>query len=477
METKKETNVEESNMSNLPQKSNNKLFRDKKTTFIAISLALIFFCSSCALGMISPFFPRKASEKGCSKTTIGLIFSVHPLVIFLFSPIVGKMIPYIGPKFCLIGGCTVEGASLILFGFAIHLPNGIPFILFCFCIRIITALGSACTLTASLTFTATLFKDNLNTVNGIVESSFGAGFMAGPAIGGILYKVGGFTLPFLVLGLCVICLIFSLIFILPSSKELQDDCSHHHDVTESSLIKVLLVPGVLIMTSVNIMIGIANTFFDTTLANHINSITNNTLSVMQIGFFFLIPSGFYTFSAPIVGVVADKLNAGRSFMVIGSFLCFAGYMFIGPSPLVRYVVPAHLWVVCISLAVIGITVSLCFVPVISHMQESAIDAGFEDNLVTASLVSGIWNGSLSIGNTVGPTFAGIFTDHFGFPWASTVIAFLFLAEGTGLVIYTAWNRRKRLNIDNSGYKPLKETHKELEEEIEDYNDLHNKTES
>ncbi|XP_057300991.1 MFS-type transporter SLC18B1-like isoform X3 [Hydractinia symbiolongicarpus] len=327
METKKNgTHVEESNMSNSLQKSNNKLFRDKKTTLIAISLALTFFLGSSALGMLGPFFPRKASEKGCSETTVGLIFSVHPLVIFLFSPIVGKMIPYIGPKFCLIGGCTVEGASLILFGFAIHLPNGIPFIVFCFCIHIITALGSACTLTASLTYTATLFKDNLNTVNGIVESSYGVGFMAGPAKGGILYKVGGFTVPFLVLGLCVICLIFSLICILPSSKEVQDDCGHHEDVGESSLIKTLLVPGVLIMTSVNIMIGIATTFFDPTLANHINSITNNTLSVMQIGFFFLSPTGFYTFSAPIVGIVADKLDAGRSFMVIGSFLCFARYV-------------------------------------------------------------------------------------------------------------------------------------------------------
>ncbi|XP_057300997.1 MFS-type transporter SLC18B1-like [Hydractinia symbiolongicarpus] len=99
------------------------------------------------------------------------------------------------------------------------------------------------------------------------------------------------------------------------------------------------------------------------------------------------------------------------------------------------------------------------------------DAGFEDNLVTASLVSGIWNGSFSIGNTVGPLFAGIFTDHFGFPWTSTVIAFLFLVEGTGLVIFTLWSRRKQLNMDNSGYKPLKETHNEMEDEMEDLYDL------
>lgn len=111
------------------------------------------------------------------------------------------MIPYIGPKICIIGGCTVEGASLILFGFAIYLPNGIPFIVFCFCIRIITALGSACTLTASLTYTATLFKVNLNEVNGIVESSYGVGFMAGPAIVGILYKV------FILMHFALICLL------------------------------------------------------------------------------------------------------------------------------------------------------------------------------------------------------------------------------------------------------------------------------
>ena len=47
---------------------------------------------------------------------------------------------------------------------------------------------------------------------GVMESLFGFGMMAGPLIGGVLYKYGGFYFPFLVIGgTMVMCSIITFI--------------------------------------------------------------------------------------------------------------------------------------------------------------------------------------------------------------------------------------------------------------------------
>ena len=44
------------------------------------------------------------------------------------------------------------------------------------------------------------FPDNVATMFAILETFFGIGMILGPTIGGALYELGGFTLPFAVLG-------------------------------------------------------------------------------------------------------------------------------------------------------------------------------------------------------------------------------------------------------------------------------------
>ena len=52
-----------------------------------------------------------------------------------------------------------------------------------------------------------------------MESLFGFGMMAGPLIGGVLYKYGGFCLPFVVIGsTMVVCYITALIIVKPKQK-------------------------------------------------------------------------------------------------------------------------------------------------------------------------------------------------------------------------------------------------------------------
>lgn len=56
------------------------------------SLALVDFMSFCSMSIMAPFFPREAEIKGLSDTLSGFIFSFYALVMFLTSPIFGKIV-------------------------------------------------------------------------------------------------------------------------------------------------------------------------------------------------------------------------------------------------------------------------------------------------------------------------------------------------------------------------------------------------
>lgn len=100
------------------------------------SLALVDFMSFCSMSIMAPFFPREAAEKGMSDTISGFVFSFYALVMFITSPIFGKIVsalvcygfqsraisfvslqlPKIGPKFLFLTGMFLAGACNLLFG-------------------------------------------------------------------------------------------------------------------------------------------------------------------------------------------------------------------------------------------------------------------------------------------------------------------------------------------------------------------------
>lgn len=56
------------------------------------SLALVDFMSFCSMSIMAPFFPKEATAKGLSDTLTGFVFSFYALVMFITSPIFGKIV-------------------------------------------------------------------------------------------------------------------------------------------------------------------------------------------------------------------------------------------------------------------------------------------------------------------------------------------------------------------------------------------------
>lgn len=129
-----------------------------------MSIASVNFSSMICYSILGPFFPQEAVKKGASQTVIGLIFGCYALCNLMGSLVLGKYIVQIGAKFMLISGLFVSSVCTILFGLLDKVPDGATFIILCFIIRSVDAVGFSAAMTSSFAVSAKVFPNNIATV-------------------------------------------------------------------------------------------------------------------------------------------------------------------------------------------------------------------------------------------------------------------------------------------------------------------------
>ncbi|KAL4232821.1 hypothetical protein ACF0H5_007507 [Mactra antiquata] len=384
---------------------------DRRKKFIFVSLGFVNFCAYCCYSLLAPFFPLEAGRKGASQSIVGFIFGCFEFVIFIASPILGNYISKIGCKFMFVSGVMVGGTCAILFGLLDKCPDGAIFITMCFLCRIVEAIGTAAFVTALFAIMAYEFPDNIITVMGTLETFTGLGMMVGPAVGGALYEIGGYGLPFFVLGSVVILCGLLTSYVMPPIEE----ANTHYTGSIFTMFKSPLV----CLTWLNISVcSISIGYYDPTLAGHLQQFN---LSTWAIGLVFLISPSMYALTAPIVGYIGDKKGHIRAMIAVGNIGCVISWFLLGPAPFLPFI-PNELYVNFIALVAFGPFLGFTLIPTFKALLLGANSLGMPTDIDTYGKVSGFFNSSFSLGAFLGPTFGGVMVDKFGFPWASVGIA-------------------------------------------------------
>ncbi|XP_041361318.1 MFS-type transporter SLC18B1-like [Gigantopelta aegis] len=398
----------------------------RKEIFMFLSIGFVNFCACICFSLLAPFFPHEAEKKGVSKTVIGLIFSIFEFVIFLSSPVFGTFLVAIGPKFTFITGVCVCGVCAILFGLLDQCPPGNIFIVMCFLCRSVEALGCSAFITSSFALIANSFPDHVSTVFGTLETFSGLGLMIGPPIGGALYELGGYGLPFWVLGTVLLFCAAISYYLMPQQAEAVK-------TYEGSILTLLKSP-LIFVTGFCIFAGSFSLgFMDPTLADHLSPFK---LSTFLVGLVFLCGAGMYGFTAPLWGWLSDTKGFVKSLVIVGNIISCVAYILMGPSPLFPFF-PYELWLIIVSLLLVGIFLGCAILPTIKCLIQGAKEIGFEENLNTYGLVSGCFNSFFSLGTFIGPTVGGLMSQHYGFDWAATLAAGLLLMAGVLMFSYTS----------------------------------------
>ncbi|CAG9863397.1 unnamed protein product [Phyllotreta striolata] len=387
------------------------LSRSQKMTLA--SLALVDFMSFCSTSIMAPFFPREAHEKGVSATFTGLVFSFYALVMFISSPIFGKITPKFGAKFLFLLGIFAAGTGNILFGLLEYIENYTLFATLCLLIQGFEALGASAYSTASYIFVIKSFPNNIGSVIGILETFVGLGMSTGPVVGGLLYSLGGFSLPFFVLGVAMVLTFLVNIWLLPNIE----DCDNLTNKS-MSITKLIKIPAVFIKGLVIVMVSNVWSFLDPTLEPHLRDFN---LTPEQVGLIFLLMAALYGISSPAWGWLADRIDNHWSMMVVGLFMSAVGLLLLGPCPFLPFL--SHsLWMDLFALSIIGISVALALMPTFQGILTSAANGGYSDTMATYSVVAGIWSCMYSLGDFIGPGIGGFLLEKYDFPIASTIMA-------------------------------------------------------
>ena len=387
---------------------------------------------------MGPIYTLEAAKKGSSTTVSGLVFAAYPYVVFILSPLIGKYLPKLGPTFVLFFGSVLEGASQILFGFVSSMKQKWLFVLCSFLFRITTAVGAACSQTAIITILCVLHPDHVSLTFGILELAAGVGIMLGPLLGGVMYGIGGFKFPFIVIGAFVWIMLLIVVLILPRNKIHEI----HQEKNNGSVMQIMKIPGVAIAGICTVTSGFLYSFFDSTIAVQLDHVTNGKFSKAQIGGFFLFNAGFYTVSAPICGYIVEHKIRGEYVMIIGHYLAIIAFALMGPVPFLQPLFTATPKSIAISSCLLGISSAAIIIPTIGMMHLYAMDSGVEKDFSLNSIASGLYASALNIGYVIGPTFGGLILQYSTFAWACLIILVVLLAEGIILTTFVFYKRHE-----------------------------------
>ena len=147
------------------------------------------------------------------------MFGVYELVIAVTAPLFGMMISLIPSVFLCEVGLFISGFSTVLFGLLDKVPEGAPFISLCFVVRIIEGISASAFMTASYVIMAKEFPDKVAFTFSILETAFGVGLIIGPTLGGFIYELGGYYLPFIILGTFLLMGGVFTFILMPKSSE------------------------------------------------------------------------------------------------------------------------------------------------------------------------------------------------------------------------------------------------------------------
>ncbi|XP_076332330.1 MFS-type transporter SLC18B1-like isoform X2 [Tachypleus tridentatus] len=386
------------------------------------------FCLFACISVQAPFFPQEAEKKGASPTEYGLIFGIFEFTVLLASPIYGKLMFHISPKFLLTSGTFVAGICSILFGFIDRARMGTTFIILAFLIRTLEGLGSAAFQTASYSIVAAEFTDRTASAFAILETFGGLGLISGPAIGGALFEQGGYPLPFLVLGGLLVFETFLVYLVVPDSVS-----ETTNNTTEASMKKFLADGDSIIYGAAVTMCLIIIGYNTATLEPHIRQFQ---LSPFLLGAMFTICGGTYAISAPIWGKIADKKCPPMFMVFIGCLLSSVTLLTVGPAPFLPF--DKILWLVIVSLFLNGVANGAKIIGSFTGVLESAKIRGFPDNFSTYGLVSALFTFCRSLGATLGPSFGGFIFENIGYRAGTMVLLAAELLLMTFIIIHVAY---------------------------------------
>ncbi|MEI8291194.1 MAG: MFS transporter [Verrucomicrobiota bacterium] len=166
---------------------------NRKPSMLVVFLTV--FIDLIGFGIVVPLVPMYSRHYGASGWLIGTIIASFSAMQFIFSPIWGKLSDRHGRRPILLISTAGAALSYVLFAVGSGFENH-SLALGALLVSRIFAGACGGNITVAQAYIADITPpENRSKRMGLIGMAFGLGFIFGPAIGGIAYKMGGATAP------------------------------------------------------------------------------------------------------------------------------------------------------------------------------------------------------------------------------------------------------------------------------------------
>jgi len=400
-------------------------------------LTVLMFCtmtSSFAVCLFPPFFPRIAEKKGETASVYGAIIGMNCLTSFVVTPFLGKYLNEIGIKFAFVSGTFSSGVCCVLSGSLEFIPAGWMFITEALLIRAVHATANALVIVSTFSTIALEFPNSVAKVFSFSRTFMNVAQFFGPIVGGALHEIGGFKMPFVVMGSIQIAMTMLALIFLPSRKKLDITVNNK----PQSLHSVMAIPTIWLPFYVFIVSTMSGGFLSINLEPKV--LRRFGMTPFYVGVMFGLKDGAQSIFSPFWGFMCDHSPKTKHYIIFNSVLCAGSFILLGPFPGLG--IPSEsIWIIFIALFINGAAVGGLQVAGVVDAYKSAIDAGLPDDPSTHGMVAGLWSSLSGAGRFVSRAGSGILVDFLGFQYTSTIVVALNLTviiTYTFYLTYTEW---------------------------------------
>ncbi|XP_065194373.1 MFS-type transporter SLC18B1-like [Sycon ciliatum] len=377
-----------------------------------------------AIGLMMPFFGREALNKVPSASfanhfAIGLIISIATLVEFLAAPIFAKDIVNVGSKLMLVMSTFEISAMIFLFSFVGKIESWSIFLAMCLSIRLVQGISTAANFVSSFSLLVGAFPESNGLVNGVLRCANGVGYAIGPALGGVLYDVGGFALPFYVVsGVLGINLVLLVMF-LPS---IETELSSVKLKSNISYCRLLSIPWVW-MVLISIFIGVLIMgFTEPVLAVYLKHAFN--LPTLYAGIAYAIQSVTFSGATLPIGYWVDRSLNPRLMQAVGLFICGIGCQLVGPAPFLP--LPKSVAFTYLAMVLFGMGWGFTAVSSVPDILRTLDAHGLGSPGEMRAAAAGLFQAAASLGYGVGPMLGSTVTAAVGFEYGTSMLGAVYL---------------------------------------------------
>ena len=379
-----------------------------------ILLFLMNMLSGMGYSIVSPLFPELGEKGALGEDLLGFLISIYALSSFFlvpFAPIFCKKFGRINLLYISTFG---EATCMLLYGILSFISHFYLLITIMFIIRIIHGIcaGFVGVLVYSLVSSIS-DTDEVQLALGYMEVAWCIGLSGGPLCAAIFYKIGGYFLPFIVLGVILYVSVYFTEVISEEKIEAEEE-----DKEEHSFMKLLFNVNIILVLSY-IGIGvIVNTFYFPSLTNHLT--TNYGLSVSVSSLFFIVGLIFYMIFLQFLNLLTDRFGFHGT-PCIGLLMGAIGSLLVYPVP----PFPQNIFFILLGLCLIGGVGGPLYVTGLINLSKyiRKIDPSI-DEYTANDIGSAMYQFINNVGDFVGPVLGGFISKFLGFKYSCLIISIL-----------------------------------------------------